>query len=488
MDTVKRTVKLHSVNNVLLQNGSIPSGVTSIGSKYPMNIADVTVYDLNVIDGPTQMPIISLNSVDQNFTLNVDGNWSRKIKSNDPLEVERGNIKSSYFVKNAVFVESSDSTNIVLSNPRDVVHLLDSFIGITGYPIPSVDTYILLGKKMETSNSSSELINYFSAKMVSYSDDTFSLNVAWDVSSASITKLRWRSIPRNSTYSTLSFNLITAGEYSQVPTAIIDSSTGRRAEIQLTTTLRTVSIGASGSGYTSAAVYAIGGGGTGASFSVFLSGGSIVGATVTAGGTGYSSVPTLVVTGDGTGGSVSISKVKISNVSIVQQGGNYLMGPTVTIDDAYQIGITATSIIASTSLYNEGRIDYVRVLNGGNGYTGASVSISGSMYSDNATAEAEITDGSISNIKLLSSGYGYTGASVSIVSTGTGGTGAIAIANVDIFSNWVYENPSNLNEFSRTLYGFKYNIPYEIEILASADPNFRGLMKYSNTLYFQYYK
>ena len=67
------------------------------------------------------------------------------------------------------------------------------------------------------------------------------------------------------------------------------------------------------------------------------------------------------------------------------------------------------------------------------------------------------------------------------------GTGASAIANIDLYSKWVYQDINYLDKYV-TLKGFNYNIPYEIEILASQDPQFRGLLKYTNTSHFLYYK
>jgi hypothetical protein len=76
---------------------------------------------------------------------------------------------------------------------------------------------------------------------------------------------------------------------------------------------------------------------------------------------------------------------------------------------------------------------------------------------------------------------------VSITPTGTGGTGAFAIANVDLYSQWVYESPL-YTEKTFTLSGLKYNVPYEVEILVSPDKNFRGILNYSSPVSFFYLK
>jgi hypothetical protein len=306
--------------------------------------------------------------------------------------------------------------------------------------------------------------------------------------SISKTRIRWRSVPRNQNISQLSFNVTTTGLYSQVPTAEVTSTSGRMAEIQLTSTLTGVNLASGGTGYTTASVQLSGGGGTGAGLTYSISSGSITGLSLTTGGTGYTSLPTVVIMGNGTGASAEIDEVSVTGVTILQQGGNYLSVPTVTVDNTYQTGLTGAVIGVGLTILNGGRVDYIRVTDGGTGYTGASVSITGGTT--DATATAEINDGTLSNIVLNTQGYGYgpTLPTVTITPTGTGGTGASAIANVDLYSAWVYEDPSNYDVFSKTINGFKYNVPYEIEILASEDENFRGLMRYGNLLSFQYYK
>lgn len=478
-----------------LQTGTIPTGVTSSGSKYPINVPDVSIDDPNYFYGPTHTPFVSMLSVTSNFNVRLDGDWSGKIKTGDPIEIVRGSIRNEYSIRTSVFDPGATCTNLSLSNLPGVVQLLDSFIGSTGYDNPSYDSYIALARAQESPNSPDfSLVKSFSVQMVpDENPDTFSLNTSWKVDpSVKATRMRWRSVPRNSSVSSLSFAVSSQGIYSQLPSATVQSSSGRKAEIQITGSLVAVGVSAGGTGYTSAFAYSVGGGGTGASFSVSISSGQVNGISVVAGGTGYSSLPSLVIVGDGSGASAQVSQIITSGVNIVQQGGNYLSVPTVAVSSQFLVGLTASQITASLSLSNQGRVDYLRVLNSGAGYTGASVGITGSLYFDNATAVAEIEDGSITNIRLTYSGHGYNGSTaspiVSISATGTGGSGASAIANVDIYSKWVYESPSSFNEFSRVLSGFKYNVPYEIEILASQDQYFRNLVKYVQNTNFQYYK
>ncbi|MGH3804232.1 MAG: phage tail tube protein [Pseudonocardiaceae bacterium] len=67
-------------------------------------------------------------------------------------------------------------------------------------------------------------------------------------------------------------------------------------------TLDAVTIGAGGTGYTTAPTVAFtGGGGTGAAGTATVSGGAVTGVTITNPGTGYTSPPTVAFTGAGTG-------------------------------------------------------------------------------------------------------------------------------------------------------------------------------------------
>jgi hypothetical protein len=489
-NTSTTKLDLNTAQRYSLQNGTIPAGVTSPGSKYPMNISDISIYSPNDYFGPTFSPYYPVLTLTENFQVTIDGDWIGKIKTGDLVEMTRGSIRQDYLIQRSLLSVNTGVPKTVLSffTSRESVALLDPFTGTAGYTGPATDTYIVLGRKIENPNLDTELLRSFDIKL--YDDpryvDSFLATVSWEIDpSISVTRLRWRSVPRVSFQSTLSFTVDTPGDYSQVPSASVISNTGRLAQISLSGSIATANVATGGTGYTIASVEAIGGGGTGASFSVSFSGTTINTISVISGGSGYTSTPELVISGDGTGASASFDMI-VDTVSIIQQGGGYVSPPTVSIDNTY---LTGTEMKISSQLYltNEGRVDYIRVVNGGSGYTGASVSVTGSTYLDDATATAQIINGEIRNIILNYTGYGYTGASVSITPTGTGGTGAFAIANVDLYSQWVYESPL-YTEKTFTLSGLKYNVPYEVEILVSPDKNFRGILNYSSPVSFFYLK
>jgi len=488
-------VNLNTNQRFSLQNGTILPGITASGARFPLNSSGISIFDPNDYLGPTFSPFFPIQTITENFRVIIDGDWSGKVKPGDQVEILRGSISNEYTVQRSVLLlgtggtYSNPRTLLNFSTDRNSVNLLDPFIGTAGYTGSAPDTFITLSRKIENPNSSSSLLRDFSFRL--YEDprfsDSFLAEISWEIDpSVKATRLRWRSTPRVSFQSTLSFSVTTPGVYNTIPPATVISSTGRSAQVQLSGEIFLVSIDSGGSGYTTASIEAIGGGGTGASFSVTLSGGSLNNITIVSGGTGYTSVPTLSLTGDGTGGAVSVATMQVNSIDIVQQGGGYLSPPSIEIDNIY---VVTPGVFSSTlSLSNEGRIDYLRVVDGGSGYTGASVTITGSPYSEDATATAQVQEGAVTNIVLTSRGYGYTASPVvTITPSGASGSGAIAVANVDLYSQWVYEDPL-YTEKKFTIEGLKYNVPYEVEILVSPDEKFRGILSYSSPLSFLYLK
>jgi len=485
MNNQTNKLSVSSKDNFSVQTGTIPTGVTSGGSKYPINAADVSI--LNPNDSPYYEPFIQLLYIYRDFTIELTRNWTSRIKPGNPLQIIRGNIRSEYNVQYIKYNSLYDVSSIKLSHTRDVVDLLDPFISTFGYPFPSSDTYVTLDRRVENPNSVTSNVNSFGVQMLSNSTPNFSIKAKWDVDpSVSAVRLRWRSVPRNYSISELNFFVGYSAEYNEIPEATIVSDTGRNARITLSGSIFSVDITNGGSGYTSAYAtvkdYDLG-----ATFSVSVSGGSVIGIGIVNGGFGYPVRPELEIHGNvgSIGASAKVLSMLVNGIKTVQQGTNYLSIPEVVIDPTYKTTFDVADVGVGLSLNNTGKIDYIRVLDGGYGYTGASVSITGGA--SNATATPSIENGTISNIEVNYPGNEYVTSNVVILPIGTGGSGAQAIANVDIYSQWVYEDV-NIQENMATLTGFKYNIPYEIEILASDDLYFKGLNKYTNNTHFQYYK
>lgn len=474
-------------DNFLLQNGTIPDGVGASYSKYTLNNGNVAFNSPTLIQ--TFYPLIPFTVLNPNFEIVMDDNWKKFIDSGDPIQLRRGNIVSEYSVQYAKYDIEDNTTTVKLSNFREYVNLLDPFISLSGYPNPSADSYVSLERRRETSNTIVSGINTFSTKMILPTENSFSLRAEWDVDpNISAVKLRWRSTPRNYTSSELSFGVTEVGNYREIPYAEVISDTGRGCEIKMAGVVNAIEVTNPGSGYTYANAVCVPDNGT--SLQVNLVGDEVDSITVLASGY-YDTSPEIVIAGDGASASAKVSELAVDDVTILQQGANYLSAPTVNVygsDDLglFLVGLTGTEVTSFVNTNNDGRIDYVRIVDGGVGYTGASVSITGGTTP--AVLSATITDGSITNIEVINGGQGYSDSNtVVILPSGTGGTGAQAIANCDIFSSWVYQD-ANVQDGSITIPGFKYNIPYEIEILASEDENFRGLNAYTNNTSFQYYK
>lgn len=478
--TNKKELDIRRNVNVFLQSGNV-GGLTS--SNYPMNISDVIMDSPNTEKGPTSYPVYPVNSVYDTYVVGVTGDYSNRVKTGDPVTIIRGEISNSYVVKSNLYNPDSDINLISLFVDRETTRTLDAFLGASGYNYASDDTFIVLNPCLEHSDDVSTLVSSFSCTVLPSLIDTFSLVVSWELDPiVKSTKLRWRSVPRNYSISTLDFYVGATGYYTEVPAAVVNSLTGRSAIVQLKASVYEINLADGGTGYSYASAQVVGDG-SGASLSVSLSGTSVSSVNVDLGGTGYSYAPRVILSGDGYGASVSNVVMEINTVETVQQGGGYLTSPSVTVDPTYLAG-TASVIYSTLSLANEGRVDYIRLDNGGSGYTGASVIVTGSHLSDESTAVVTVEDGVIKKIDVTYGGHGYTAASVAVVPDGTG-SGATAAANIDIYSKWVYED-ALYTEKTITIDNFHKNIPYEIQILASADDKFRGTAKYSKSFTFQY--
>ena len=470
-----------------VQNGSIPVGVTSTGSKYPINLGDISKDTLNVQDGPLQYPYYSIDSLSQNFTLQLIGDWSNKLKPADIFALVRGNIRQDYTVQRNITVDTGlnfISTITVNSTRKDALSF-DPFVSELSYPFPNNDTYVLLNRSAENPNARPNLLKSFTAVMQPSKVSKFDVKVNWEIEpEVSATRLRWRAVPKVELISELSFNVITTGIYATIPTNKIISSTGRSAQIELKGGLFNTLVTAGGSGYTYATAVINGGGGS-ASVNVILTGDQVTTVNIVSTNYEFTTVPEIIISGDGSGAKAIISEFDITGLNMIQGGGGYMTAPEVIVDNTYLLS-GETTVQSTLLLQNQGRVNYLRILDGGSGYTGASVSISGSYLANDATCIPVITDGVITDLILTYGGLGYTGASISITPYGTGGTGASAVANVDIYSEWVYEPPL-YSEKEITLSGFNRNILYEIQILVSTDKGFRGDLKYSESIPFQYY-
>lgn len=217
--------------------------------------------------------------------------------------------------------------------------------------------------------------------------------------------------------------------------------------------------------------------------------------TLTGTATAIGPVPITVVSDTGRGANLEFvigatTPYEINTLDIIDAGGGYLSVPVIDIDETNIDGSSTLEITPVLHLNTEGRVDYIRVLNGGSGYTGATVTVSPLSVANGTTASgyAEIENGEIINIVLTNHGYGFTKAGETTVTSYTldgDGIGAELLINVDTDSNWVYEDPTQ--EKNITLYNFKRGLSYEIQVVGSDTEIFTGIYKYSHSINFTYY-
>lgn len=437
-----------------IQNGGAPIGSTTVGN-YPVNVSDFNEEHPNQFLKPSypgstvsyhssyNYPLVKVNQIltdrSSYATLVIEPfyekNWYKhKFKSGDQLCLQRWNVKRFFTIKS---VTVNSLVNIHLLNDRnyqsDVFSELDHFISESGYP-DAENCYINFVIKLETNLRDENLQDFYIDFNEYQYTDSFSLKAFWETSpEITSTAIRWRSVPDNLIItSDISFVINYGGRYylnglnGLGPFISLISDTGRSAAVEVDNMLVD-----------------------------YLYSEPV----------GY-----------------------ITSVALTNLGGGYLQSPSVTIDATNQVIGQTGSMTANLTLQTEGRVDYIKVLDGGAGYTGASVSVSSvAPYGTTAYGYAEIEDGTIKNIVLTDRGYGFTYGTASnstVILTPFGsGSGASLSANVDIMSEWNYELPTP-NAKTSIINGFKRGIKYEIQILCISDQ--KAYSRYSNSINFCY--
>lgn len=115
---------------------------------------------------------------------------------------------------------------------------------------------------------------------------------------------------------------------------------------------------------------------------------------------------------------------EITALDITEAGSGYVTPPSVSLQSGQGAGFSPT--------IGDSQVTFVRVLNGGSGYTAAPL-----VHFDNtdtggtgATALAEISNGVVVAVRITNGGVNYTSAPAVTFSGGGGGGGAAAIASI----------------------------------------------------------
>ena len=191
--------------------------------------------------------------------------------------------------------------------------------------------------------------------------------------------------------------------------------------------LTSISLTAPGTGYTSAPLVNITGGGatTNATASATIAGSTVNSITVVTRGSGYTTAPTVVIgapvgVGGVTARATAVLTRIVNTITVTNGGNNYTSPPTVRFTGGGGSGATATATISG------GRVTAVTVTWGGSGYsTAPTISFSGGG-GNGARATASMTN-AVNSVLLTNGGSGYNAAPL-ISFTGGGGTGASATA------------------------------------------------------------
>lgn len=169
--------------------------------------------------------------------------------------------------------------------------------------------------------------------------------------------------------------------------------------------------------------------------------------TVTIGGTSGSSAPTHG-SGSATNGTATLTYAGITATAAptMKCGAGYSKAPVITISDPSGVNglITAATTISSARLVpiiTSGQITGVQIIDGGIGYSVATIDINGDGTGAQLTPSLSIGDinslqtnvelltvsGKLMNIPVVSGGYGYTTATVDIIGDGTGATATATV-------------------------------------------------------------
>ena len=168
-----------------------------------------------------------------------------------------------------------------------------------------------------------------------------------------------------------------------------------------------------------------GGGGSGATATAAVAtpGGPITGLTLGAGGTGYTSAPGVYVTGGGGSGAyvvASLTPTTAASLTLSCGGSGYTAAPLVSL-----IGGGATTAATATATVANGMVTGLTLNTPGAGYTSAPFVVFSGGGGNGAAATVNLTPTSVGALALVNPGMGYTTApTVTIASTAVvaGGT------------------------------------------------------------------
>jgi len=202
-----------------------------------------------------------------------------------------------------------------------------------------------------------------------------------------------------------------------------------------------------GSNYTRP-VLSFGGDGSGASGTFTVAPTTIASLTLTNSGSGYTSVPTISFVGGvattAATASVTLTPTSVATIKKLAAGSGYTSVPTVTFDGGGGSGLEATAVL------NTGTVASYIITNPGSGYTSVPTATITGGGGSGATASITMTPTSIGSITLLTAGVNYTTIPTVSFYTGAGGFDATATLTVA---------PTTINAVTLVCRGTGYTSP-----------------------------
>lgn len=464
-----------------VENGTVEPLVSQ--TKFPVSSSDVKIELPGVTSGMYLDEGIEILELDiANKVIYLAGNWlnKRALENNAySFYLKRANLRKSLrFIK--LFhatVDSQPSTKVVLADTVSSEELFD-FVGPSGAPSAiGKANFSLVPQNISPPNT----LSFGFAHEKTVSGSSYGANFSW-TNTAEVTKnvFRWRAVPKVKRITSLSYVVNTGGQYSVLPRAVVSSVWGSGESLVVQGSIDTVNVTDGGNFIGTPSITAFYPGGEGASFSVGMSGSSIDTVTVITGGTGYNGSPVFSFSGATVVSQPSLSTLlSVAAILTESQGYDYLEVPTFSFAGGSGSG---ASVTVSLEVSNQGMVDYVRVAEGGTGYSDRSALV----FIGNGTGAqgyVNVVEGVIVSAIVTDSGYGYT-ASPTVGVTGAGASASL-LATVSLYDDWNYvQIDPALPVYS--LSGLNKHSEYEWQVY-SATKKKENLNSFSSSLKFKFF-
>ena len=469
-----------------IENGTVNPALPDYAVKYSISTSDI--YDTipgsvtyQNFDEGAQILSIDLSSL----SVYIEKDWTNRksLANQNSIIVKKGNIVRKFnFTK--IFpatVNSQPATRIILSTSTTAQDLFD-FIGTTGALSASGTAFLGLYPQNDYSYNDLSYDFEIQKNVESHEMEEFYVDFSWK-NNYNVNKntLRWRTVPTLVRTTDVLYSIIDGGEYTKLPNAFVNSPYGAGETVELSGSVKNITVIDGGLFDGTPYLVAIYPGGSGATFSVGMSGNSISSASVVYGGLGYNESPNIVAVGATVLSAPTFSStVEIAAVNRLTFGYDYVSSPTVTLSGGSG---ASGSIGATVSVINEGRVDYTKVISGGINYvTGQEVVFTGGSGSGaKGTVYAE--NGSIVSVKMTDYGKNYSSApSAAIVG---GGSGAVLQPIVSPYEDWNYVeiDPDNPGY---TINNMKKYLEYEWQVYSGTEKR-ENFTNYTQPLRFKFF-